>query len=100
MLSKKMQDRMNEQIRNEFHSAYVYLSMAAWFEDANLPGFGAWFESAWRSSGCPYRAGKVSVQMKQLDDVPLDVVADAVSRLRVDELVAAFRAAFPGRSRR
>jgi hypothetical protein len=65
-----------------------------------LPGFGPWFESAWRSSGCPYRAGKASVQMKQLDDVPLDVVADAVSRLRVDELVAAFRAAFPGRSRR
>lgn len=45
MLSKKMQDRMNEQIRNEFHSAYVYLSMAAWFEDANLPGFGAWMRA-------------------------------------------------------
>lgn len=65
-----------------------------------LPGFKDWFESAWRASGCPYRGGKASVQMRELDDVPLDVVADAVSRLRADELVAAFRAAYPGRSRR
>ena len=32
MLSKKMQQKLNEQIRNEFHAAYLYLSMAAWFE--------------------------------------------------------------------
>jgi hypothetical protein len=65
-----------------------------------LAGFGAWFESAWRESGCPYRGGKASVQLRDLDDVPLDVVAEAVSRLRVDDLVAAFRAVYPGRSRR
>lgn len=42
MLSSKMQEKLNEQIKNEFHSAYVYLSMAAYFEDTNLPGFGSW----------------------------------------------------------
>lgn len=42
MLSTKMQEKFNEQIRNEFHSAYIYLSMAAYFEDCNLPGFGSW----------------------------------------------------------
>ena len=64
-----------------------------------LPGFAAWLEAAWRGSGCPYRSGKASVQLRDLDDVPLDVVADAVTKLRVDDLVAAFRASFRGSSR-
>ena len=42
MLSKKMLDEMNIQIREELYSAYLYLSMAAHFESANLPGFARW----------------------------------------------------------
>jgi ferritin len=42
MLNKEMEKALNEQIRNEFASAYLYLSMAAWFEQKNLPGFAAW----------------------------------------------------------
>jgi len=30
MLSKAMQDAINEQINKEYHSAYIYLSMAAY----------------------------------------------------------------------
>jgi ferritin len=40
--STGLQQAMNDQIRREFESAYVYLSMAAWMEDKNLPGFAAW----------------------------------------------------------
>jgi ferritin len=40
--SPGLQKAMNDQIRKEFESAYIYLSMAAWMEDRNLPGFGAW----------------------------------------------------------
>ncbi len=40
--STGLQQAMNDQIRREFESAYVYLSMAAWMEDQNLPGFAAW----------------------------------------------------------
>jgi len=40
--SKGLQKAMNDQIRREFESAYVYLSMAAWMEDQTLPGFAAW----------------------------------------------------------
>ncbi len=40
--SKNLQKAMNDQIRKEFESAYVYLSMAAWMEDQNLPGFADW----------------------------------------------------------
>lgn len=44
-LSKKMQDAINEQIKEEFFSAYIYLSMAAYCESINLPGFAAWMQA-------------------------------------------------------
>ena len=42
MMGKAMQDAMNEQINKELFSSYLYLSMAAYFEDKNLPGFANW----------------------------------------------------------
>lgn len=44
MLSKSIQDAINEQIKNELYSAYLYLSMAAHFESTNLPGFAHWMK--------------------------------------------------------
>ncbi len=43
MLSKKLQDAMNEQMKNEFYSAYLYKGMQAYFEGEELKGFGNWF---------------------------------------------------------
>ena len=42
MLSKEIQDAINDQIHHEFHSAYLYLSMAAYLDAANFPGFAHW----------------------------------------------------------
>jgi len=42
VLGKAVEDAMNEQIKNEFFSAYQYLSMAAYCESENLPGFAQW----------------------------------------------------------
>jgi ferritin len=42
MISKAVQDAINEQIKNEIYSAYLYLSMSAFFETHNLPGFANW----------------------------------------------------------
>jgi ferritin len=42
MLSKVVQDTINEQIKNELYSAYLYLSMSAHCEAANLHGFAHW----------------------------------------------------------
>jgi ferritin len=39
MLSKKMQAALNQQINNELYASYLYLSMSAWCEAADLPGF-------------------------------------------------------------
>ena len=41
-LSASLQESFNEQINAEMVSAYLYLSMAAYFEDENLPGFAHW----------------------------------------------------------
>jgi ferritin len=41
-LSKKMQDALNAQIKEELFSSYIYLSMAAYCEANNLPGFAHW----------------------------------------------------------
>lgn len=42
MLNKKIQDAINEQIKNELYSAYIYLSMSAYFESMNLAGMAHW----------------------------------------------------------
>jgi len=42
MISKILQDAINEQINAELYSAYIYLSMAAYLEDQDLPGFAHW----------------------------------------------------------
>jgi ferritin len=44
MLSKKIEDALNEQINAEFYSAYLYLAMAAYFESVNLHGFAHWMK--------------------------------------------------------
>lgn len=42
MLSKSMLKALNEQINHELYSSYLYLSMSAHFQEANLPGFAHW----------------------------------------------------------
>lgn len=44
MLSKKLEKALNEQINHEFASSYLYLSMAAYAESENLPGFASWLK--------------------------------------------------------
>ena len=42
MIPEKVRKIMNEQIRHELESAYIYHSMAAWFHSANLEGMAHW----------------------------------------------------------
>ncbi|MDI3530628.1 MAG: ferritin [Candidatus Atribacteria bacterium] len=44
MLSKKLEEALNEQIKNELYSAYLYLAMAAQCEAQNLNGFAHWLK--------------------------------------------------------
>lgn len=45
MLSKTIQETINEQINHELYSAYTYLSMSAYFESLNLRGFAHWMRA-------------------------------------------------------
>ncbi len=36
---------MNDQINAEIHSAYLYFSMASWFEAENFPGMATWMKA-------------------------------------------------------
>jgi ferritin len=74
MISKAMQDAINDQIQKELYSSYLYLSMAAYFEDQNLPGFAKWMrvqEGEEREHGMKFydflvdRGGRV--QLKTID---------------------------------
>ena len=44
MFSKNLSDEMNTQIKLELYSGYLYLSMSAYFEANNLPGFAHWMK--------------------------------------------------------
>ncbi|MBO8160032.1 MAG: ferritin [Thermosipho sp. (in: Bacteria)] len=44
MLNERVEKALNEQIKKEINSAYLYLSMATYFESENLNGFANWMK--------------------------------------------------------
>jgi ferritin len=42
MISKKIEEALNEQVNAELYSAYMYLSMESYFKSLNLNGFANW----------------------------------------------------------
>lgn len=42
MIGKALENAINEQIKNELYSAYLYLAMSAHCEEQNLGGFAHW----------------------------------------------------------
>jgi ferritin len=42
MPTKGVEAAINDQIAKEFYAAHLYLSMSAWLEEQNLPGFAHW----------------------------------------------------------
>ena len=55
------------------------------------------FVSAWKKSGQPLDMGAACVRFKKLEDVPLDVVAEAVSSMPVDVFLEKYEAIVPAR---
>ena len=45
MLKDSLEEALNEQINAELYSEYLYLSMAAYYEDEGLPGFASWMRA-------------------------------------------------------
>jgi hypothetical protein len=59
-----------------------------------------WFESAYRATGKRLDMGKSCLRFRSPDDLPLDVVGQAIGRVGVDALIAMHEAAHGGRRRR
>ncbi|WP_255196385.1 ferritin [Halorarius litoreus] len=45
MLKEPLESALNDQINAELRAEYLYLSMAAYFEDEGLPGFASWMRA-------------------------------------------------------
>ena len=52
-----------------------------------------WFTSAYAASGKRLDMGKSCVRFKRLDDLPLDVIGQAIARTGVDDFLALYEAA-------
>ena len=79
MIKKEVLDAINEQINAESYSAFMYLSMAAHFEEMGLSGFGHWMKIQYQEEAAhalkffnylTERNGKVV--LKAIDQVPVD----------------------------
>lgn len=54
-----------------------------------------WFVKAWEATGKKLDMGKGCVRFKKIEDVPLEVVGEAIARVPVEELVAFYEASRP-----
>ena len=57
------------------------------------PALNEWFQKAWKATGKKLDMGKSCVRFKKLDDLALDVISEAISRVSVDQYVAQYEAA-------
>ncbi len=105
MIKERIQTEINKRINQEFYSAYIYLSMNAYFLSTNLNGFANWMkiqaqeELAHAMKLLDYlneRGGKVeleTIEKPQIDwESPLDAFEAAYKHEqyisgRIDELV-------------
>lgn len=60
------------------------------------PEHEAWLRKAWTADGRKLDMGKACVRFKKLEDVPLEVVGEAVRRMPVEEFVRLYEASRPG----
>lgn len=95
MISARLEEAINKQINAEFYSAYLYLSMSAYFEEINLPGFANWmriqfeeeqFHALMFLDYLAERGGRVKLeaieQPKQEWQNPIDVFEDTLTHER------------------
>lgn len=78
-MDKQLEKLIQDQVKNEWYSAYLYLSMAAWFESQNFEGFATWMYK---------QAGEEQAHGKKMFDFLLDrgvkVVLQAIPQPPVD----------------
>jgi hypothetical protein len=59
---------------------------------------GDWFREAWAKTGKKLDMGKACIRFKKLDDLALDVVAEALRRMPAPQWIAHYEASIPAAS--
>ena len=72
-------------LANQKNYMTLYL-MGVYAEEAEA----TWFRERWTGSGRKLDMGKSCIRIRTLEDVPLDVVAEAIARTSVEDLLAAY----------
>jgi hypothetical protein len=59
-----------------------------------------WFESEWKKTGLKLDMGKSCVRFKKIEDLPLDLITEAVARVPVERYVAEYEKMIPKSARK
>jgi len=74
-MNEKLAEALNKQLNAELYSAYLYLSMAAYFDSLGLKGFANWMKAQ-----AEEEVGHAMKIYKYLDDRGARVVLEAVEK--------------------
>jgi ferritin len=95
MIKKEVLDAINEQINAETYSAYMYLSMAAYFEDMGLAGFANWMKVQYQEESAhalkffnylTERSGRITLKAVQQVPVEFDGIVDVFEKTLTHEI--------------
>lgn len=78
-MNAKVEAAMNEQIKWEFYSGYMYLSMSSYFGDLGLPGFAQWMKNQYEEE--VFHALKM---MKYVEEAGGRVILEAIDQPQRD----------------
>lgn len=68
-------------------------------EGSKATGVLDWFQKAWAKSGKKLDMGKSCIRFKKLEDLPLDVIGEAVRRVPTSAYIATYERALDARKR-
>ena len=94
MIKQEVLDALNDQVNAESYSAYMYLSMAAYFENMGLSGFANWMKVQYQEEAAHalkffnYVVGRNGkVVLKAIDQVPVEFngIVDVYEKTLVHE---------------
>ncbi len=73
---------------------YMAIYLTSIYEDAETL---AWFTSEYSATGKPMDIGKSCVRFKRLDDLPLDVIGQAIAHTSLDEFLTSYEKSRSGK---
>ena len=82
-------------LASQKHHMAVYLNNI--YSDPDLQ---RWFEQAYRATGKRMDMGKSCVRFKRLDDLPVELIGEAVAKTSVDDFIALYEDARTSSARR